>query len=240
MIHHPAIILVRPQMGENIGAAARAMGNFGLRDLRLVAPRDGWPSVEAERNASGALDGPVQVQVFDSLQDAIADLHFTFATTARERDMSKEVFTPESSAARTREMAGAGHKTGFVFGAERTGLTNEEIMLSQAFITIPTAPDFSSLNLGQAVLLMGYELHKGLLTMDQKSETGALPLPASQEQLEELFVRLERELDQAGFFKTPEMKTKTARNIRTMFLRAYFTDQEVKTFHGILSALVKT
>lgn len=239
MSYQPAIILVRPQMGENIGAAARAMANFGLGDLRLVAPRDGWPSVEAERNASGALDGYVSVQVFERLEDAIADLHFTFATTARERDMAKAVFTPDEASAQVRERAAAGQKTGFVFGAERTGLTNEEIVLSQAFITIPTAPDFSSLNLAQAVLLMGYALQKERLTTDQ-TVISDLPAPASQAQMEEFFGRLEHALDSAHFFKTPEMKTKTARNIRTMFLRAEFTDQEVKTFHGILSALLKS
>lgn len=226
-------------MGENIGAAARAMLNFGLCDLRIVDPRDGWPSVEAERNASGALDGDnsVRVQVFDTLAEAIFDLHFVLATTARRRDLVKDVFTPQSAAEITQERSQAEQKCGFVFGGERAGLDNDDIALCQGIITIPTNPDFSSLNLGQAVLLQCWEIFKTQGTDIKSIQNENTPAP--QGQLDEFLSRLETELENANFFKSEGLKPTMVRNIRSMFTRSDLTEQEVRTLHGILSAFTK-
>ena len=230
----PAILLVRPQMGENIGAAARAMANFGLTDLRLIAPRDGWPNDRAMDMASGAFDHMPAPRVFDSLAAASADLHHLYATTARRRDLVKPVFTPD--AAVTDGLTKAG-QTGFVFGPERTGLENDDLSLCHALITIPTNPNFSSLNLGQSVLLMAYAYMQS--THDQKPRT--LPLgdsfPATQADLIGFYNRLETALDENGFFKSPGLKPTMIRNIRAIFARAEMTEQEVRTLHGVLSAL---
>lgn len=236
----PTIILVAPQMGENIGASARAMLNFGLSDLRLVAPRDGWPSDEAVRNSAGALgaDNRVRVQVFKTLGDAISDLHFVLATTARRRDLVKDVYTPTSAATSVQERIAVEQNCGFVFGGERSGLDNDDIALCQGIITIPTNPDFSSLNLGQAVLLQCWEIFRAqeseLKTAVQNENT-----PAPQGQLDELLNRLEKELESADFFKSAGLKPTMLRNIRSMFTRSDLTEQEVRTLHGILSAFTK-
>lgn len=226
-------------MGENIGASARAMWNFGLSDLRLVAPRDGWPSDEALRNSAGALEGDnnVSVQVFETLAEAISDLHFVLATTARRRDLVKDVFTPSSAAEIAKERSQAEQKCGFVFGGERAGLDNDDIALCQGIITIPTNPDFSSLNLGQAVLLQCWEVFRV-----QAPDAEALQrenAPAPQGQLDEFLSRLETELENADFFKSAGLKPTMLRNIRSMFTRSDLTEQEVRTLHGILSAFVK-
>ncbi len=236
MKNDPTIILVAPQMGENIGATARAMFNFGLRDLRLVAPRDGWPSLEADRNSAGALDQMPSVEVFDTLQEAIADLEFVLATTARPRDMVKDVFTPQSAVA---QLQSSPLKSGIIFGGERAGLSNDHVALCQGIITIPTNPDFTSLNLGQSVLLVAWEWLRAL----DSTPAIEMPLgnshPAAQDKLEEFYIRLESELEEGRFFKAPDLKPTVARNIRTMLSRKGFTDQELRTFHGILSALTR-
>ena len=232
----PAVILVRPQMGENIGAAARAMFNFGLTDLRLVNPRDGWPSAQAQAMSSGALDKMPPVQVFDTLPAAIADLHYVLATTARPRDMVKPVFSPESAAQESLSRAQAGQNIGLVFGAERAGLSNDEVAACQGIITIPANPDFSSLNLGQSVLLITYEW---MLAAQQAlpSSPVSTPDPAQQKEVEDFLTRLESELERTRFFRTPEVKPFTIRNIRNIFTRADITVQELRTLHGIVSAL---
>ena len=234
----PAIILTNPQMGENIGAAARAMLNFGLTDLRLVGPRDGWPNPRADDMSSGALAKMPPVQVFETLGQAIADLQRVYATTARPRDMVKSVYTPRSAAQNActhREQ-----KSGFVFGAERTGLTNDEIALCQHIIHIPTNPDFSSLNLGQAVLLICHELYQAQdKTPDKVLEHGD-SAPAPQDEIEHFFGRLTDALDDGQFFKSEGLKPTMERNIRNIFTRAELSSQEVATLQGILSALGKS
>lgn len=236
----PSIILVNPQMGANIGAAARVMFNFGLTDLRLVSPRDGWPNIEAERNSAGALEAMPDVQVFNTLADAVADLHFVLATTARPRDMVKSVYTPQMASSEMRKRAQEGMGCGFVFGAERTGLVNDDIAICHGIINIPTNPDFSSLNLGQAVLLCAWEWFR---TQDETHGL-ALPVgdsfPAKLEDLMGFLDRLENALDDGGFFKAPDLKPTMLRNIRAMFTRSGLTDQELRTLHGILSALADT
>ena len=229
----PAIILCNPQMGENIGAAARAMQNFGLDDLRIVNPRDGWPNERAVQMSSGAFNTMPAPQVFEKLEDALADLHFTFATTARQRDMVKPVFIPESAALESRKKTG--QKTGILFGAERSGLLNEEIIMAQAIINIPTNPDFSSLNLGQSVLLMAYEWSKhpahteGVKQQEQ--------IPAKQKDIQGFLSRLESDLENNKFFRSTDLKPTMIRNIQNIFTRNNLTQQEVQTLHGILSAL---
>lgn len=226
----PAIILDRPQMGENIGAAARAMYNFGLTDLRLVAPRDGWPSHEAERNSAGALD-KIAVQVFETFEVAIADLQSVYATTARPRDLVKPVLTPAGA---MEASVASGYKTGFVFGCERTGLENEQVALCHGIIQIPCNPDFSSFNLAQAVLLIGYEY-----MLRQDAESAPVYEPAPHQETMVLLSRLEEELEFGGFFKSPDLKPTTLNNIRALLTRAQMTEHEIRTFHGIITALRK-
>ena len=156
----PVVILCRPQIGENIGATARAMANFGLVDLRLVRPDCGWPNAKAVAAASGAMGVLNDIERFDALTPAVADLHHIFATTARPRELRKDVLTAEEAAARARALIAQGRRVGFMFGAERTGLTNEELLLADAIVSIPTSPRFASLNLGQAVLVCAYEWHR--------------------------------------------------------------------------------
>ncbi len=233
-----SIILVRPQMGENIGAAARAMVNFGYSDLRLVAPRDGWPNARAIDMGSGAFDKIPAPLVFESLQDAAADLHILYATTARPRDMVKPVFTPGGAAKDAHKRVNEGQKIGLVFGPERTGLENEELMVCQSIISIPTNPEFPSLNLAQSVLLSVSAL--GLRERDEAQAVLAHgdSAPVTQDKLEEFLVRLEDELQSGGFFKSEGLKPTMIKNIRAIYTRADLSDQEVKTLHGIVSALI--
>ena len=235
MSDKPLIILVNPQMGENIGAAARAMLNCGLCDLRIVNPRDGWPSERAQAMSSGALDKMPPVQVFDTLAEAIADCHHVYATTARSRDMNKPVFTAREAAADCRARTNQGQKTAFLFGAERAGLDNDDVALAHSIITIPLNPDFSSLNLAQGVLLCAYEWAQA-----GEFETPANDqMPAPHEELNFLFQRLEKELAAHGFFKTQEARPNVMRNIQNMLSRAELTAQEVQTFHGIMTSLIQ-
>jgi tRNA/rRNA methyltransferase len=235
----PAIILSHPQLGENIGAAARAMANFGLADLRLVAPRDGWPNKKAAAMAAGAGAIIETAKLFASAQDAIAELHLVLATTARERGITKEVLTPAEAARRLHRASARGHKTGILFGNERAGLDNEEISLCDAVITIPTA-DFASLNLGQAVLLNAYEwFHAADATPPARVEHGPVHRKPTREELFQLFAHLERELDASGFLFPPEKHAAMARAIRATVHRARLTYQEVQTLRGMIVALAK-
>jgi tRNA/rRNA methyltransferase len=234
---NPAIILVEPQMGENIGAAARAMFNFGLSDLRLVKPRDGWPSARATAMASGALEKMPPVRVFDTLAEAIADLQFVLATTARPREMVRQVYTAAGAAEAFRKRDAERQKTGYVFGGERAGLNNDDIALCHGALTIPTGSEFSSINLGQSVLLVSYEwLKSGDDTLPRVLSTNGSP-PVPHDKLEEFFARLEDELDKHHFFNTAEQKPPMVRNLRSLFVRGDLTEQEVRTLHGVISAL---
>lgn len=235
----PAIVLVRPQLGANIGAAARAMLNFGLTDLRLVAPRDGWPNEHAVKAASGADELIENARLFDTVEAAIADLDFVLATTARPRDMVKTVFTPEEGANRLAATMDAGGRPGVLFGAERAGLHNDDIALADAIITAPLNPAFSSLNLGQAVLLISYEWAR----QADRTAPDALPMnstrPADKAELIGFFEHLEGALDETGFLLPEEKRPAMVRNIRNMFQRAALTEQEVRTLRGIVAALTK-
>jgi tRNA/rRNA methyltransferase len=233
----PAIILVTPQMGENIGAAARAMLNCGLTDLRLVAPRDGWPNIKAERAAVGALEIMPPVKVFDTTAEAIADLNFVYATTARDRRMVKSIVTARYAAEQARQQVMGGAKVGFLFGPERTGLINDDLSLADTLLTVPLNPDFTSLNLGQAVLLVGYEWYQA----GDQTPGSVLDLsggiPASRDQLVNFFVHLERELDACGFLRNAEARPHMIRNLRNMWHRANLTEQEIRTLHGVVKEL---
>ncbi len=239
----PAIILVEPQLGDNIGMAARAMLNCGLEELRLVKPRDGWPSDEALAAASGA-DGVIEkAALFDSTSDAIADLGRVYATTARPRDMTCRVTTPTGAAKEIRQFLGAegeaGGKVGILFGREAKGLKNDDLALSDALIMIPVNPAFSSLNLAQAVFAVGHAWFG--LGEDETSET-ELAMPketraAEKAELEGLFGHLEEELDEAGFFHVTEKRPVMVRNLRNMLQRAGLTEQEVRTLRGVVTSL---
>lgn len=235
----PAVILSHPQLGENIGAAARAMKNFGLADLRLVAPRDGWPNEKAIVMAVGAADIVEAARIFETTESALADLQLVFATTARERGFAKPVLTPAAAAARLRDAHSAGHKTGILFGGERSGLDNHEVSLATAIVNIPT-DSFSSLNLGQAVLLLGYEWFKAAdQTPPARIDHGVLARPATGEELAHLFTHLEDELLKSGFLYPPDKAEAVMRNIRATLTRAEFTDQEVRTLRGMIVALTR-
>jgi tRNA/rRNA methyltransferase len=233
----PVIILVEPQMGENIGAAARAMLNCGLTRMRIVRPRDGWPNPRALASASGADSVIEAVELFDSTSAAIADLNYVLATTARQRDMVKLVLTPEAAATELHNRAAGGQSCGILFGPERSGLLNDDIPLTDAIVTIPVNPDFSSLNLAQGVLLIGYCWWRARI--DRKArllELGA-SRPATKAELENLFLRLEESLEAGGFYTTEEQRPTIVRNMRNLLQRAGMTEQEVRTFHGVIVAL---
>jgi tRNA/rRNA methyltransferase len=234
----PAIILVEPQLGENIGTAARAMANFGLSDLRIVNPREGWPNPKAVAAASGA---PVvdAVRAFDTLREAIADLNYLFAATARSREVAKPVVGPRAAVEAARARMAAGQGVGILFGRERNGLTNEEVSLADAILTLPIDPGFSSLNVAQAVLIVAYEWRIAGL----REEVAALPFdggidpPAPKEELTRMFEHFEGALDRAGFFRPPEKRGHMVLALRSMLHRAGLTEQEVRTLRGVIAAL---
>ncbi|PHQ71668.1 MAG: rRNA methyltransferase [Sneathiella sp.] len=236
----PVIILVEPQMGENIGAAARAMLNFGLTDLRLVKPRDGWPNERAVAMASKAdkvLDG---VRVFETTADAIADLQTVYATTARGRDAIKKILTPNAAAAELREAANTRVATGILFGKESVGLSINDVTLADSIISVPLNPDFSSINLAQAVLLVGYEWFQ---TADDTPPSWILneERPATKEELGHLLARIERELNNHGYFDPiPTRKNVILRNMRSMFHRLGLVESDVRAFQGIIKGLSMT
>ncbi len=238
-ISPPAIILAQPQLGENIGAAARAMANFGLMDLRLVRPRERWPNKKAEAMAANATDVIAGAHVYPSVAAATGDLKLVLATTARDRKVAKPVLTPTEAANRLRAAAKRGHATGLLFGPERAGLENDDLALADAVITIPTTPDYASLNLAQAVLLLGYEWFRaGDKTPAERIDHG-IGEPATREELFGLFAHLENELDKANFLYPPHKKPAMVRNLRAMLHRARLTDQEVRTLRGVIVALVR-
>ncbi len=235
MTQKPVIVLVGPQMGENIGACARAMLNCGIDELRIVNPRDGWPSEKAEAMAAGAFDIMPPVRVYNSTAEAIADCHQVYATTARPRDMVKPVMTAREAADDVHARSSQNQKCAYLFGCERTGLENDDIALSHAIITIPVNPDFSSLNLGQGVLLCAYEWYQAQPCLPMPIDPDNLPAP--HDELNNLYSRLEQDLAEGGFFRTPEMQPTVMRNIQNMLSRAQMTSQEINTFHGIIKVL---
>jgi len=233
----PAVILVRPQLGVNIGTAARAMLNCGLEDLRLVAPREGWPNPHAEPAASGAAPLLEQARVFGELREAVAGLQRVYATTWRPRWLVKRVLTPRAAAAEMRQLGAEGASVGLLFGPERTGLENEDLAFADALITVPLNPAFPSLNLAQAVLLVGYEWWLAAdATPGERLLHGTSPL-ADRAHFVNFLERLVGHLDEVGFFHPPEKREHMLRNIEAAFARMQPTEQELRTLFGMVKAL---
>lgn len=242
MLGGPSVILVNPQLGENIGTAARAMLNFGLTDLRIVNPRDGWPSDRARAAAAHADEVIDKVRVFESTEAAIADLQHVYASTARPRDMIKPEVTAAEAASDLHQAWQQGDTIGVLFGAERHGLSNDDITLCQKIISVPVNPSYASLNLAQAVLLVSYEWFQQSLVGGERPSGRQLAVgeedrPASANDLVAMYEHLESELDAANFLKPPEKRPRMVRNIRNIFARANLQDQEVRTLRGIIKSL---
>ena len=235
----PIVVLVEPQLGENIGAAARAMANFGLSRLRLVKPLQGWPNERARVMAAGAdrvLDG---ARLFDSLGDAIGDCSFVLATTARNHDQAKPVVSAETAASEMVPRVAVGESVAIVFGRERIGLENHELALADRIVTLPVNPAFASLNLAQAVVVVAYEWFKRVsgdelpFSMPNKSP------PAAKQQLDAFFADLERELERVEFFRPEEKRGTMSVNLRNIFQRMALTQQDIRTLHGVMNAIAK-
>ena len=228
----PIIVLVRPQLGENIGKAARAMLNFELSEMRLVAPRDGWPNPAAGPAASGADEVLANAQVFASTAEAVADCAHVYATTVRKRGVTKPVLTPEAVAC---QIAGQRGRSAILFGAERSGLETDDVALARAIVTVPINPQFSSLNLAQAVILIAYEWSKHC-DLSVPTLEDELP-PAPQEDLDALIAHLEDLLEPKGYFRPPARATATRRTLRGLLTKPGWNHLEVRTLRGVLSAL---
>ncbi len=233
----PVVVLCEPQLGENIGTAIRAMANFGLWELRLVNPREGWPNEKAAAASTKASHVLERVRVFDTTPEAIADLSLVYATTARRRDMFKPVLGPEEAANNLAAHIGAGQRAGLLFGRERWGLKNAEVVLADAIVTLPVEEAFASLNIAQAVLVLAYEWRRAAHVEQGLPFTGETGQPAARDDLLRMFAHLEESLDAAGFFTVPEKRASMVNNLRTMLVRANFNAQEVRTFRGVISAL---
>jgi len=233
----PAVILVAPQLGENIGSVARAMLNCGLIDLRLVNPRDGWPNPAADAMASGAIVVLEQARVFTSVEEAIGDLHRVYATTARGRDMLKPIVTPRKAAQDIHQFSQSAQRSGILFGPERAGLNNEDLVYADALLMVPLHPGFSSLNLAQAVLLVAYEWFQGQDAPPSRQIDLEQNQPASRNMLKIFFDRLETSLEDNGYFRSPDLRPTIWRNIRNLFLRMEPSEQDIHTLHGVLTAI---
>ncbi len=235
----PAFVLIRPQMGENIGAAARAMWNFGLDAMRVVAPRDGWPNPSAVAMASGAgrlLDEAIP---FPDTAAAVADAHWVLATTARPRGLTKPVMTPEAAMAEAAARIGRGERVAVLFGPERAGMENDDIARASAIVTVPVNPDFPSLNLAQCVLLMAYEWRRATVVAAPVRLDGGRTEPASAAEIEALAAHYEERLDAAGFFFPAPKAEGMKLNLRSFWARLGLTRAEVQTLHGILRQMVR-
>jgi tRNA/rRNA methyltransferase len=235
----PIVILVEPQLGENIGAAARAMANFGLLRLRLVKPREAWPNPEAHKMASGADRVLDRAELFDTLEAAIADCTLVLATTARAHDQAKPVIDAPAAAHLTAPRVAAGESVALLFGRERTGLENHEVALADAIVTLPVNPAFASLNLAQAVVILAYEWFRHAsgdalpFSMPKKSP------PASKQQLLTFFEAIERELERVEFFRPPDKRATMQINLRNIFTRMQPTQQDIRTLHGVVTAIAE-
>jgi tRNA/rRNA methyltransferase len=234
----PAIILVEPQLGENIGTAARAMANCGLDDLRLVRPRDGWPSDKAVAAASGADAVLDKARLYPSVEAAIGDLQHVYASTARDRYMVKREVTPRQAAEEMRTYLAAAEGCGVLFGPERTGLVNDDIALADTVLMVPLNPAFSSLNLAQAVLIIGYEWFIARSEPPPEILHTGHSRPANKAELLRFFDHFEEALVLSGFLRHPDKRPSMTRNLRNLFQRAQCTEQELRTLHGVITAFL--
>jgi len=238
----PVVVLVGAQLGENVGTAVRAMWNCGLAELRLVHPRAGWLNEKTVAASSGAGAILEKARVYSSTAEAVADLRHVFATTARPRDMEKPAVTPRVAAQAMRAAESRGERIGILFGPERAGLTNDDVTLAETIVEVPLNPAFASLNLAQAVLLLGYEWFQAGLDADRApppTPSQGDAAPATQKALLDLFTHLEAELDACGFLRVAEKRPGMVRNIRNIFTRAGLTDREVSTLRGIVTGLTR-
>jgi len=235
----PAVILVGTQLGENVGTAARAMLNFGLTDLRLVRPKCGWPNVKALSAASGATEVLNRLRLFERVEDAAADLHRLYATTARGRELAKPVVSAREAAREGREAQGQGLQVGFVFGPERTGLSNDELVLADAVLSVPVNPAFFSLNLAQAVLLVAYEWFQAATTLPPRQEVAPAGRPATKGELDQLLEHLLRELDAVDFFRTADRRLSMARTLKLIFARAGLHEPDIHLMRGVIKQLAQ-
>lgn len=235
----PVVILVRTQLGENVGTAARAMLNFGLGEMRLVQPKCGWPNVKAVNAASGATEVLNRLRMFETTEAATADLHTVFATTARPRDLPKRVVDAAGAAVEARAAVARDQRVGLLFGPERTGLTTDDLVYADAVLTVPLNPAFSSLNLAQAVLLVGYEWFKagGAAPPGPSSEEPGRP--ATKGEVDALFRRLQAELDVVDFFRADDRRQSLSRAIQLLLERARLREPDVHLLHGIIKSLVR-
>lgn len=234
----PVFVLVEPQMGENIGATARAMLNFGISGLRIVNPRDGWPNERAGAMASGASMVIDQAQVFETTGEALGDCSFVLATTARPREALLPVLTPEEAGPALKARIDRGEKCAVMFGGERAGLANDDVMRADAILSIPVNPAFASLNLAQAALVIAYEWALADGREAPSSELDHLA-PAPRADFERFFAHLVEELDNALYFFPEEKRANMERNLKALFLRARMTESEVRAMRGVIKALVK-
>ncbi|MEP5731827.1 MAG: RNA methyltransferase [Sulfitobacter sp.] len=235
----PAIVLVRPQMGENIGAAARAMWNFGLDHMRIVAPRDGWPNPSAVAMASGAGRLLDEAQLCRDLPDALADVDYTFATTARDRDLTKPIFSPEAAMQDARRRIAEGQRVAMLFGPERAGLENDDIARANAIVSVPVNPAFASLNLAQCVLLMGYEWMRMTGEVATYSDGMAGTQWASGQEVEHLAQHYEDRMSDAGFFYPEHKEASMKVNLRNMWSRMPLTRADIQMLHGMMRQMVR-
>ena len=235
----PLFVLVRPQMGENIGAAARAMWNFGLDHMRVVAPRDGWPNERAVAMASGAGRLLDEAQLVETTAGALEDRTFTFATTARQRDLTKPVYTPEEAMAEAVRMIGAGGRVAVLFGPERAGLENDDIARANAIISVPVNPAFPSLNLAQCVLLTAYEWRRATVATEGRVVEMAGTEAATGLEVDKLAEHYEERLDEAGFFFPPDKAESMKLTLRNLWSRMPLTRADVQTLHGVMRQMVR-
>jgi tRNA/rRNA methyltransferase len=235
----PAFVLVRPQMGENIGAAARAMWNFGLDRMRIVAPRDGWPSEKAVAMASGAGRLLDEAQLFDDLAGAVGDCSYVYATTARPRELTKPVLSPERAMAEAAGRIAAGEKVAVLFGPERAGLENDDVARANAIISVPVNPGFASLNLGQCVLLTAYEWMRAAGDVEHERDAPGGDGWASAMDIEKLAEHYETQLEETGFF-FPEHKVASMKvNLRNLWSRMRLTRADVRMLHGVMRQMAR-
>lgn len=233
----PIVVLVEPQMGENIGAAARAMWNFGLSRMRLVRPRDGWPNERANALASGAGIVLDNATLHAETAGAVGDCHFVLATTARPRDLTKDVLTPEAAMGEARARIGRGERVAILFGGERAGLANADIVRADAIVTVPVNPAFGSLNLAQCVLILAYEWRRQAAEHAPIQRVLASGRPAESAEIDRLIAELEARLDAVGFFYPEIKRERMQANLRNLIRRMSLTDADIRTLHGVFRAL---
>jgi tRNA/rRNA methyltransferase len=235
----PVVILARPQLGENVGTAARAMLNFGLRELRLVQPKCGWPNVKALQAASGATEVLNGLQLFERVEDAASDLHRLYATTARPRDLPKPVVTVAQAAREARAALAAGERVGILFGPERTGLANDDLLYADAVVSIPVNPKFFSLNLAQAVLLLAYEWFQAAAAVPERQESPPPGRAATKGELDQLLEHLITELDAVNFFRTADRRASISRALKLIFARAELREPDVHLLRGVIKEIAR-